>query len=201
MIQAVVLDVGNVLIGLEFERAYRAASRLSGLAEDEIRRRLSDPSLARDYETGRMSSLDFYERCRVLLDLAIGFEEFGALWTDMFADKPLIDESLLAAIKQRCPLLVASNTNELHFDYLLSKYPLFRFFDKLVLSYQIGSMKPDAAFFEAVLERSGRPPEELFFTDDVEANIEGARRLGIDAEIFVGEESLRRSLRERGIEV
>jgi len=201
MIQAVVLDVGNVLIGLEFERAYRAASRLSGLAEDEIRRRLSDPNLARDYETGRMSSLEFYKRCRDLLDLAIGFEEFGALWADMFADKPLIDESLLVAAKQHCPLLVASNTNELHFDYLLSKYPLFRFFDELVLSYRVGAMKPDAAFFEAVVDRSGRRPEELFFTDDVEANIEGARSLGIDAEVFVGEESLRRSLLERGLEV
>jgi putative hydrolase of the HAD superfamily len=201
MIRAVALDVGNVLIGLEFERVFRAASRLTGLPEEEMRRRLRDPGLARDYETGRMSSLEFSERFRHLLGLTISFDELGALWSDMFADEPLVDESLLVAVKRRCPLLAASNTNEMHFNHLLSKYPLFRLFDELVLSYQVGAMKPDAAFFEALLERSGRRPEEIFFTDDVEANVEGARLLGIDAEVFVGEESLRRSLRERGIEV
>ena len=48
---------------------------------------------------------------------------------------------------------------------------------------------------------SGHPPEACFFTDDRPENVDGARRFGIDAELFTGVPSLLRSLRARGIEV
>ena len=89
----------------------------------------------------------------------------------------------------------------MHFESLLSQHAFFRLFDDLVLSYQVGAVKPDAAFFEALIERAGHPPEACFFTDDRPENVDGARRFGIDAELFTGVPSLLRSLRARGIEV
>jgi putative hydrolase of the HAD superfamily len=52
-------------------------------------------------------------------------------------------------------------------------------FDPLIISAQIGVMKPDSRAYEAALDRLKRPAEAVIFIDDMPANIDGARRLGI----------------------
>jgi HAD superfamily hydrolase (TIGR01509 family) len=55
-------------------------------------------------------------------------------------------------------------------------------FDPLVISAFIGCMKPDPAAYRAVLQ--GRPPQEAIFVDDLPANIDGARTLGMQAVLY-----------------
>ena len=52
-------------------------------------------------------------------------------------------------------------------------------FDPLVISGEIGVMKPHAAAYEAVLTRCGRPASEVVFIDDRIENIDGARASGM----------------------
>lgn len=199
MIRTLLFDLGNVLVGLEFERAYRAAAALTGRTPDDVRDLLRGSDLAGPYERGEIDSTEFHRRAAALLGLELDFERFSALWGDMFAERPLVDEALLDEAGRRCRLAILSNTNELHFEYILRRYPLLERFEDYVLSYRVGAMKPGARIYEAALEATGSRPEDCFFTDDKPENIAGARRLGLDAELFRGEADLREQLRRRGV--
>ena len=199
MIRTLLFDLGNVLVGLEFERAYRAAADLSGRSPDEIRDLLRTSNLAVPYECGRIDSAEFHRRAVELLGLRLDFDGFARLWGDMFADRPLVQDALLDEAARRCRMAILSNTNELHFLDIRRRYPLLEKFQDYVLSYEVGAMKPAPRIYEAALEATGSAASECFFTDDKPENIEGARRLGIDAELFRGEADLREHLRRRGV--
>jgi 2-haloacid dehalogenase len=61
------------------------------------------------------------------------------------------------------------------------------------------TIKPDEKIYRILLERYDLDPARTFYTDDVRHNVDGARAVGIDAELFVGADTLRRQLRERGL--
>lgn len=63
-------------------------------------------------------------------------------------------------------------------------------FDVLHYSAAYGSAKPAAAFFEAVVAKSGYPPGDLMLIDDYPANVESARECGWQARLWTGEETL-----------
>jgi putative hydrolase of the HAD superfamily len=57
-------------------------------------------------------------------------------------------------------------------------------FDHMTISAEVGLAKPDARIYQHALEKLGRRPEEAIFVDDVPANIEAAKRLGMQGLIF-----------------
>ena len=59
-------------------------------------------------------------------------------------------------------------------------------FDEQFYSCEIGVAKPDPAYFATVLERLQTPADQVVFIDDSPANIEAARKIGIDARLYTG---------------
>ncbi len=198
--KAVLLDLGNVIVGLDMDRFYRAVALLCPFGFEEIPDRIRDAGLYEPYERGEILSDEFHHRfCEALQINGVAFDEFGRLWGDMFQPAPLLSSELLRGLSARYPLLLLSNTNELHFRWIRRHYPLLEHFRDYVLSYQVGAMKPSPEIYREAVRRAGCDPEECFFTDDVAENIAGARRVGIDAQLFAGEEQLQRQLAERGL--
>ena len=77
-------------------------------------------------------------------------------------------------------------------------YPLLRHFHAMVLSHEVGAMKPSPAIYEKAVEVAGCRPEECFFvTDDIPEYVEGARQFGIDAVRFESAEQIEAELRKR----
>ena len=70
------------------------------------------------------------------------------------------------------------------------------YFDVVIVSYEVGCTKPDPHIYEVCLSQLGVPVESALFVDDRAENIEAARRLGLDALLFRGDESVP-ELRER----
>jgi HAD superfamily hydrolase (TIGR01509 family) len=95
--------------------------------------------------------------------------------------------------------VLLSNTNRIHFEGILANYPLLRHFDRYVLSYEVGAMKPDTLIYEKAIKAAGCRPEECFFTDDIEEYVEGAKRMGIDAVQFQSAAQIREELSLRGV--
>jgi epoxide hydrolase-like predicted phosphatase len=60
-----------------------------------------------------------------------------------------------------------------------------RLFDPLIVSANIGVMKPDAQAYQAVLNALQLAPGEAIFVDDMPANVVGAQALGIHAVRYV----------------
>ncbi len=57
-------------------------------------------------------------------------------------------------------------------------------FDALVISAEAGVMKPDPGIYRLALEKLGAAPQEAVFVDDMPANVEGARAVGMQAFTF-----------------
>ncbi len=74
-------------------------------------------------------------------------------------------------------------------------------FDPLILSFEVGSMKPDRGIFDTLSRTSGVPHEQIFFTDDVMENVEAARSAGLQAVQFTGVDQLLADFVRLGIEV
>ena len=57
-------------------------------------------------------------------------------------------------------------------------------FSEVTFSYELGIVKPDAAIYQTAVQGLGIDPGEALFLDDRTANVEGARAVGIAAELF-----------------
>jgi len=160
---------------------------------------LADDSLILDYESGKISTVDFYRLVSKKLKLNVSLEKFKQLWGNMFLPEPLLSESFLEALKKTYRLILLSNTNEIHFEFVREKYSILSYIKEYVLSYQVGWMKPDKQIYREAIERTGVQPEEIFFTDDRQENVEAARSTGIQAVQFHSEHELKREMRLLGI--
>jgi len=86
----------------------------------------------------------------------------------------------MARLAAQYPTALLSNTNQLHYDYLEQEFqPLSRHFQHLFLSYEMGSRKPEARCFQAVLDETGFRAEETLFLDDSAGHIAGAEAVGL----------------------
>ena len=63
-----------------------------------------------------------------------------------------------------------------------------------VFSFEVKSVKPEEKIYRALFEKYGLDPAECLFFDDNPVNVEGARRLGMKAEIFTSLEEAKRAL-------
>lgn len=199
MIKTVIFDLGRVLIPFDYTRGYRAMQPFCDYPAAEIPTRIAATDLVHRFETGLVEPRDFVEELTGRLDLRVSYEQFCEIWSSIFLPDTLVPESLLAGIRQRYRLLLLSNTNPLHFAMVRRNYPLLRHFHDLVLSYQVKAMKPSPAIYREAIARAQCRPEECFFTDDIPAYVEGARREGIDAVQFESCAQLERELAARGI--
>lgn len=199
MIKAVMLDMGNVLVPVDFRSCHEALSVVCPHPPEKVPRLMRSSGLVEKFEQGKITPGAFFEETCRLLNMNVSFEEFTDLWSKILLPEALLSDDLLNGLRGNHRLLLLSNTNEMHFDFALKQYSLMKFFHDFVLSYKVGAMKPAPQIYEAAIAMAGCRPEECFFTDDVAENIEGARRSGIDAVLFESPEKLERDLLSRGV--
>jgi putative hydrolase of the HAD superfamily len=102
---------------------------------------------------------------------------------------------LIPFLKSQYPLLLASNTNELHARYFCRQFAdTLRYFDHVVLSHEAGVRKPKPAFFGHCLRLAGCAPQECLFIDDLAANVAGARACGWHGIVYINTEDLKAQL-------
>ncbi len=199
MIKAILLDLGNVIVPIDFRRCHAAFSEVSALPPQEIPARLRPTGLSERFETGRITPEEFAGEVCVALGMQVSYPQFWEIWSAIFLPDPLLSEGLLEGLRRRQRLVLLSNTNAVHFRMAQERYPLLRHFDEFVLSFEVGATKPSPAIYRAAVARVGCRPEECFFADDIGKFVEAARREGIDAVQFQSQPQLQAELAARGI--
>jgi HAD superfamily hydrolase (TIGR01509 family) len=199
MIEVIYLDLGKVLIDFDYAVAAQRLLEISPLPFSEITKVLSEPQLLFEFETGKLSALEYYKIICDALEMQVSPNEFRSLWGSMFLPEPLVSENFLRELKQRKRLILLSNTNEIHFEYIEENFPILNQIEERLLSFRVGYMKPDPHIFQLAIEKAGVAPEKIFFADDRIENVEGARLAGIEAIQFKSEKQLRQELNDRGI--
>jgi len=200
-IEALLFDLGKVLIDFNFETGVQALHASCSISRDQFEQVLWDKAWIRRYERGEISTTQFHEYLCRTADLKMALPAFRETWSSVFLPDLLVSEKLLAELKKKYPLILVSNTNEGHFEFIRSNYRVLDYFDRHVLSYEVGSLKPDRKIFEHAIAAANCPAEALFFTDDREENILAASQLGIHAHQFAGQSGLVAALQNVGVEV
>jgi glucose-1-phosphatase len=201
MIEVIYFDLGKVIVDFDHSRAARELSKVTPLPLSEAMAVLTDGELVAEFETGQLSSQEHYRKVCHRLQMDVSMEKFRELWGSMFLPEPLLSEPFLAALKERYRLMLLSNTNEIHFDFVIQHYPILRMIEERLLSYEAGCMKPEARIFELAIQKAGVAPENIFFTDDRPENVEAAQQAGIQALLFQSESQLKRDMFGRGMAV
>jgi putative hydrolase of the HAD superfamily len=57
-------------------------------------------------------------------------------------------------------------------------------FDEQFYSFELGFAKPEAGYFQAIVDRISVAPNRVLFIDDHDGNVAGAREIGIHSELF-----------------
>ncbi len=83
-----------------------------------------------------------------------------------------------------------SNWSAETFPIAREKYDFFALLDEIVISGEVGTIKPEPEIFEILLRKIGRPSNECLFIDDAIANIEQARKMGFATIHFQSPEQL-----------
>jgi putative hydrolase of the HAD superfamily len=200
-IQAILFDLGKVLVDFNFDTGVQALHAACSISRDRLEEVLWDENCIRRYERGEISTSEFHTYLCETADLKLDFESFCRTWSSVFLPGMIVSESVLTALKRTYPLILVSNTNEVHVDFVRTNYRLLDYFDHHIFSYEVGSLKPEREIFERAIAVSGHPAEALFFTDDREENISAATELGINAHQFKSESELVAALQQAGVEV
>ncbi len=197
--RALFFDLGKVIVPFEIQRAYAGFRAVSRLSIDEMTKRLRAGDLVQRYECGQVEDEPFFQAFSEITGVRTTFEQFCAIWNSIFLPATLVPESLLEELSRNYTLLLLSNTNAIHYRFLEQNYGHLAHFHHRVLSHEAGAQKPARKIYDDALAAAGVKPEEVFFTDDLLENIEAARKLGMDGEVFTGVPELLRHLAVRGI--
>jgi putative hydrolase of the HAD superfamily len=131
-----------------------------------------------------------------MFQLALSFEAFVPIWNEIFIENPEVSEMILLQ-RGTWRLGLLSNTNALHFNYVLSKFPIVQVFDRWILSHEVGFKKPAIEIFQKAVAWAGVEPENILFIDDLKKNVDAALSLGIQGIHFVSARQLREELSKR----
>ncbi|MGB7262430.1 MAG: HAD family phosphatase [Albidovulum sp.] len=196
--EAVIFDIGNVLIEWQPERFFDAAI---GPAE---RKRMF---YAVDLH-GMNDAIDLGAPFRdTVYQFAALYPEWEAqirLWHDNWLDMaaPVIPHSvrLMAALQARkVPVFALTNFGEETYQMAAPTYPFLRRFDRAYVSGNLKITKPDQAIYAHVEADSGLAPDALLFTDDRVENIETAAARGWQVHHFTGPAGFAARLVDEGL--
>ncbi len=197
-IRAVLFDFGGVISTFDVGIFLRRVASRSEKSAGEIGALIYRSQLPVLYESGRISSAEFFARLATLCGIRMSEDEFVSAFTEIFTPiEPTLD--LIRRLKGRYRLGLLSNTNEWHFRGYIETIPVFPLFDAVTLSYEVREMKPGERIYRDALAKLGLPPESCVFIDDLEENVAAARKLSMRAIRYEGHDSLVAALAELSV--
>jgi len=198
-ISVIVFDLGNVLIPFDYNRILENLNKIeNGLGDRFYDLYRDNYDIHRKYEKWELSDGEFLTIMMEWTEYKISPEEFCRIYSDLFTlNSDTI--SILPLLKNNYRLVLLSNTNYIHQKYGWEHYEFLKHFDKLILSHEVGAIKPEEKIYRAVENFTKAPSAEHLFTDDIIEYVEGARNAGWDSFQFTTHEKLLEEFRLRNI--
>ncbi|MBI2646889.1 HAD family phosphatase [Candidatus Woesearchaeota archaeon] len=195
MIKTIIFDLGNVIVKVNWKELYKKFAQDSGKTIDYFKNYYENSSIMDDFAKGRFSPREFYNKIVKELNLKINFKTFSKHYCDIFTLNDDVAE-LIQRLKKNFRLILLSNTDIMHFEYIKNKYEIINIFDEYVLSYKVGYRKPNPIIFIETLKKAKPMPFNCAYFDDIPEFIFVARLLGIRAFRYRNFEKLVKDLRK-----
>ena len=198
-IDAVVFDIGGVLLDWSPDYLY------ADLIPDEQERtrfltEVTTPAWNHQQDAGRPWSEAVAELKSLHPQHADLIEAYDTGWLTMV--KGVFEDTGAVVTEVRAlgiPTYALTNFSAEKWEVAKETFGILRQFDGEIVSGVEQTVKPDAKIYRILLERFHLDAARTFYTDDTQYNVDGARAVGLDAELFTGAADLRDQLRARGI--
>ena len=178
MIKNIIFDFGDIFINLDKQAPIKAFTELGLTFRPEIE------SINNKYEVGAISTEEFVASYKEWLPNCNEQQIIDA-WNSILLDFPEFRLNFLKDLANNTnyKLLLLSNTNDLHIDWIKSHVSFYEDFknqfDVFYLSQEIGYRKPNNDIYEFVLNENNIAAHETLFIDDTTPNTITANQLGI----------------------
>lgn len=147
-------------------------------------------------DSGQISIEEFHEMLSQLsgetIDaISLEFESVNEV------DHSVVD--IIKKLRHHYKIALLSNSPSKLIRTILEECDLEKHFDEIVISSEVGLVKPSREIFELIIDRLGLVSSEILFIDDSKHHIEGAEKVGINSLRFVSAAKLELDLQESGI--
>lgn len=181
--KAVIFDLGNVLVHYDHVKTMTAVRELCQIDEAGFWKVLKSAALEKSVGTGETNGRSLHQYLQQHVNLTAVYDQFVAAFT---SGQQRNEEALAYAVElQQRPNVkvgIISNTNDIHSDWLHQHLGIeFPQFDSVLLSDEVGLLKPDAAIYQLSLSQLDISPSHALFIDDLAENISGANQVGLQA--------------------
>jgi FMN phosphatase YigB (HAD superfamily) len=196
----ILIDLGNTMIKLAYERVLANLCVDTNVGRDEMLDLLEDAGGYRDMERGAVTFPEFYEFLVEKAGYRGGIRKLRTVWSDFFDGTIAGMEDILDELREQHEIAFLSNSNDVHAEVIPRKFSnLFQRGDTIVYSHLLRIAKPDQAFFHRALEMIGAAPAECVFIDDLIENVRAAQAIGIRSFQFVDAVTLKAELQAAGV--
>lgn len=199
MLDAVVFDLGGVLIRWDPELLYRQ------LIPDPAERRwflseVCSPAWNLDQDRGRSWEAGIALLTARFPDQAARIRAYRERWEEMVPGALEGTVALLERLHARgIPLYALTNFHAETLALCRSRFGFFQHFKGMLVSGEEGLVKPEPAFYRRLLDRHGLEAQRCLFIDDVPANIEAAHSQNFRTHPFTTPEALEQNLEALGL--
>lgn len=180
MIKTIIFDLGNVIVEVDRTNLFKELTANSNETIEYIKKAYGNSSTRRLFERGELQPKEFYNKITNELNLNMPFNKFKKIYCDIFTLNENV-EKIIKKLKRNFKLVLLSNTDVWHFEYIKNKYKIIDTFDDYVLSYEVGCRKPNPLIFLKALKKAKASPFNCLYFDDILEFVYAARLLGINA--------------------
>jgi len=192
--KAVIFDLGGVLVQYDHGATLAAVGKLTKTPDQPL---AAPPDLIEKFVTGAVNGRFFHSYLVQQIGLTPNFDTFAATFN---VTQRRINEGIAYAVdlQQRPDITIGiiSNTNEIHAHWLRTNLPELALFNAVIMSNEVSLLKPDPAIYHLCLQKLGIPPQQAILIDDLPANIDGARTIGMAGIVHSNWETTREILEE-----
>ncbi len=181
----IVFDLGNVVIDIDLKITIERFCELGFTGAIDFAGKYQQSGIFHDFEEGKISKREFLDGIRAQINKNVSDSDIIDAWNALLGDYSKDRINAILKLKETHQVFLLSNTNALHVESIMNKVPIVGSLDKLFhktyYSHEMHMSKPNENIFEEVLKDAGIKAEETLFLDDGPANVEAARRLGIES--------------------
>ena len=187
----IIFDLGGVILTLNYQRTIDEFSKLCNRSFDEFFSQYQQLSFFDEFERGEISANDFRNSIRKEFNINSTNQEIDFAWNAMLGSIPRERIEFLYELGNEKRIFLLSNTNEIHlkaFNEIVKREndidDFNTFFENAYYSHLVKMRKPETRIFDFVLYKNNLKPSETLFIDDSIQHIEGAKSIGIDAQLL-----------------
>ncbi|GHV25763.1 hypothetical protein FACS1894176_05100 [Bacteroidia bacterium] len=152
------------------------------------------------FKAGKMKEADYRQRAKQELGLSLSDEEIFQILKESYEVNTEVEQLAKQLKQQGYHLAICSNNFPTRIRELDQKFSFLSLFDTVILSYEVGVLKPNKKIFEALIEKCNCLPEEIIYADDKAEKLLGAQELGIQTFVFKNFPEFVTNLKNKGIQ-